>query len=233
MIAYFIHDDGSLFSCIICYLANWVGECTCDDICADLLSRSERESSDSTCRFEERDTTSGDDTLIDGCLSSIECIFDAEFFLFHLYLARGTDLDDGDTSGELRDALSDFLLIIVRLHHGYLVLELFHTTSDEVFFTTATDDCRRFFRRDDCFRMAEVLDACIFELVPELIRYECRTGEDSEVFEHFFFTVAKTRSLNPENSEDSFEFIQDDTSERLSIDIIGDDDELTATRPCE
>lgn len=77
--------------------------------------------------------------------------------------------------------------------------------------------------------MTEMLDGCIFELVSCLFGDERRTGEDGEVFEYFFFSISKSWSLDAENSEDSFEFIEYYTCECLAVDIIGDDDELTTT----
>lgn len=75
--------------------------------------------------------------------------------------------------------------------------------------------------------MTEMIEVCIFELVSCLIRDESCTCEYGEIFEHFFFLVTKTRSLDAEDGEDSFELVEDDSCECLSIDIICDDDEFT------
>ena len=81
--------------------------------------------------------------------------------------------------------------------------------------------------------MTEMLDRGVLELVPCLFSDESGTCEDREILEYIFFPISKSWSLDPEDSEDSFEFIQDDTCESLSVDIISDDDELTTTRLCE
>lgn len=67
----------------------------------------------------------------------------------------------------------------------------------------------------------------ILELVPSLIRDECRTREDGEISEHLTLFITKSWSLDPEDSENSLEFVQDNTRESLTIDIVCDDDELT------
>lgn len=81
--------------------------------------------------------------------------------------------------------------------------------------------------------MTEMLDRRIFELVSRLISDESSPCEDREIFEYFFFPISESWSLDPEDGEDSFEFIQNNPSERLSIDIVSDDDEFTTTRSCE
>ena len=98
-----------------------------------------------------------------------------------------------------------------------------------MFFSTTTDNGRRFFGRYDGFRVTEMFERCIFELVACLIRDECRTREDGEILEDIFFAISKTRSLDTEDREDSFEFIEYDTCERFSIDIVSDDDEFSTS----
>ena len=66
----------------------------------------------------------------------------------------------------------------------------------------------------------------VLELVPSLIRDECRTCEDREVSEHLSLLIAESWSLDPENRQDSLELVEYDTCECLSIDIVCDDDEF-------
>ena len=81
--------------------------------------------------------------------------------------------------------------------------------------------------------MPEMFDIRIFELVSCLIGDKRSTREDREILEHFFFTITKTRSLDTEDGEDSLEFIQDDPCQRLSVDIISDDDKFSTSRSCK
>ncbi len=66
----------------------------------------------------------------------------------------------------------------------------------------------------------------VLELVPSLICDECRTCEDREVSEHLPLLIAESWSLDPEDSENSLEFVQYYPRESLTIDIVRDDDEF-------
>lgn len=77
--------------------------------------------------------------------------------------------------------------------------------------------------------MTEVFDRRILELVARLIGDESCSCEDSEILEYFFLPIAKSWSLDPEDSENSLEFVENNPRQCLSIDIISDDDEFTTT----
>ena len=66
----------------------------------------------------------------------------------------------------------------------------------------------------------------VLELVPSLIRDECRTREDREVSEHFPLFITESWSLDPENRQNSLDLVEYNTRKSLTIDIICDDDEL-------
>lgn len=99
--------------------------------------------------------------------------------------------------------------------------------------TSSTDDGRGFLRRDNSLRMTEVFDRRILELVARLIGDERRTREDGEISEYFFLPIAKSWSLDSEDSENSLEFVENNPRQCLSIYIISDDDEFTTTRLSE
>jgi hypothetical protein len=75
--------------------------------------------------------------------------------------------------------------------------------------------------------MAEMFDRCIFKFITDFIRYQSRTGKDGEILEYFFFSITKSWRFDTEDSENSFEFIEDDSCQCFSFDILGDDDEFT------
>ena len=62
---------------------------------------------------QQRDTAAGDDALFDGRLGGVHGVLDAGLLLLHLGLGRGTDVDDGDTADELREALLELLAVVV------------------------------------------------------------------------------------------------------------------------
>ncbi len=73
--------------------------------------------------------------------------------------------------------------------------------------------------------MAEVLDAGVLELETELLGDDLAAGEDCDVFEHRLSAVAVTGGLHRRATDDAAEFIHDEHSKGLALDILGDDDE--------
>ncbi len=55
----------------------------------------------------------GHDAFLDGGTGRVQRVFDAGLLLLHLDLGGCTDLDHGDTAGELRNALLQLLLVVV------------------------------------------------------------------------------------------------------------------------
>src|SRR5690606_30044296 len=96
----------------------------------DLLERSRRSSAHdgSTCSLvafefqllergrsclDERDAATGDDALLDGRLGVADSVLDAVLALLELDLGGRADLDDGDATGQLRQALLQLLAVVV------------------------------------------------------------------------------------------------------------------------
>src|SRR5699024_11853098 len=82
-------------------------------------TRSKRDWSSDVCSsdllrgVDQSRSTTGDDALFDGGTSSGHGVFDAVLALLELHLGGGADLDDGDTAGELGQALLQLLAIPV------------------------------------------------------------------------------------------------------------------------
>src|SRR5205814_1458972 len=62
---------------------------------------------------EESDTATGDDTLLDGGTGGGEGVLDAELLLLELDFGRSADLEDGDATSELGQALLGLLAVEV------------------------------------------------------------------------------------------------------------------------
>ena len=70
---------------------------------------------------------------------------------------------------------------------------------------------------------------CILKFVSSLISDECCTCEYCEISEYFFFLISESWSLDSKNGENSLQFVENDSCQSLSINIISDDDELAFT----
>ena len=105
---------------------------------------------------EERDAAAGDDTLFHGRTGRMERVFDAGLLLLHLNLGGGTDVDDGDTAGELGEALLELLAVVVAGGLVDLAADLLHAALDVGRLAAALDDGGVLLVDDDALGLAEV-----------------------------------------------------------------------------
>ena len=83
-------------------------------------------------RLQERGATAGDEALLDGRTGRRERILDAVLLLLELDLGGRADLDDGDATGQLGEALLELLPVVVRGGVLDLRLDLAHAGLDLV-----------------------------------------------------------------------------------------------------
>src|SRR4029079_349404 len=109
-------------------------------------------------RADERDATAGDDAFLDRRTGRVQSVLDARLLLLHLGFGRGTDVDHGDATGELRQTLLQPLLVVVRRGGVDRGADLLDTTLDLRVFTGAVDERRVVLVDDDALGAAEIRD---------------------------------------------------------------------------
>jgi hypothetical protein len=86
------------------------------------------------------DTAAGDDALFHRGAGGVQGVFDAGLLLLHLDLCGGTDLDHGDTAGELGQTLLELLTVVVGGGLLDLGADLLAAALDLVVLAGAVDD---------------------------------------------------------------------------------------------
>src|SRR5205823_1441968 len=84
--------------------------------------------------------TTREQALFDGSLRVANGVLDAVLALLELDLGRGTDLDDCNATGELRQTLLQLLAVVVRVALLDLGADLVHATLDLVAIASTLDD---------------------------------------------------------------------------------------------
>ena len=83
------------------------------DVDADLGVALELELVERRDGLQERGAAAGDEALLDGRAGRRERVLDAVLLLLELDLGGGADLDDGDATGQLGEALLELLAVVV------------------------------------------------------------------------------------------------------------------------
>ena len=107
---------------------------------------------------DEGDAAAGDDAFFHGRTGRVEGVFDAGFLFLHLGFGRGADIDDGDTAGELGEALLELLAVVIAGGFFDLAADLVHAALDVSLLAGAFDDGGVFLVDGDALGAAEVFE---------------------------------------------------------------------------
>ena len=87
----------------------------------------------------------------------------------------------------------------------------------------AVDERRVVLGRDDAASLAEVLEGDGVELAADLLADDGAAGQDGDVAEHLLAAIAEARRLDGEDLDGAAELVHDERGERLTVDVLGDD----------
>src|SRR5690606_37894909 len=94
--------------------------------------------------------------------------------------------------------------------------------------TRTLDDGRLVLGDDDLARAAEQVEGRVLELETDLLGDDLATREDRDVLQLGLAAVAEAGRLDGGRLEDAADLVEHERRERLALDVLGDDHELTA-----
>src|SRR5207253_2656438 len=127
-------------------------------------------------RSDNRDTATRDDAFLDRRPRGVQRVFDARLFLFHLGLGRCADVDDGNTAREFRQALLEFLAIVIAGRLFNLTTDLSDAALNVGVLARAFDNGCVFLVDGDALRFAQVFELDVLELDPEVFANHFAAG---------------------------------------------------------
>src|SRR5699024_1346121 len=143
--------------------------------------------------------------------------------LLELDLGGRARADDGDTAGELGEALLELLAVVVRVGVLDLGLDLVDATGDLLLVAAALDDRRLVLGDDDLAGLAEQVELGGLEREADLLGDDLAAGEDRDVGEHRLAAVTEARGLDGDGLESALELVDDEGGQRLALEVLGDD----------
>src|SRR4051812_17324839 len=227
-VADLVDDDRALEARVVGELSHRLLERAQDDRDTRPLVTLERVELDRVDRVHERDTATGDDTLLERSASRLECVLDAVLLLLHLGLRRSADLHDGNAAGQLREALLELLAIEVGVGVLDLRLQLLDPALDPFGVAGTVDDRRGVLVDDHAAGVSELRDLRVVQLEAHLLGDHLSAGEDRDVLEHPLAAVTEARRLDGDRGERAAELVDDEPRERLAPDVLGHDQQRLA-----
>lgn len=187
----------------------------CQNICVFTLEKA---------TYEKSGTTTGDNTFLDGGAGGVESIVIPVLLLSDLNLARATNLDNGNTATELGQSLLELSPVVVR--SGRVVdqsSDLLASRLDEVLVTLAVEDDSVLLGNGNGAGGTEHVGGGLLKLDVELVSEDGTAGEDGNITEDRLSVVTKAGGLDSGDGELTSELVEDDGSESLTVNVLGDD----------
>src|ERR1700731_3062204 len=179
-------------------------------------------------RAHQSHTAARNHALFDGGTGCVQRIFDAGFLFLHFNLGRSTDLDHGNTAGELGNALLEFFLVIVRGRFLDLLANAFDARLDVSGFAVAVDDGGVLFLHQNLLRLAQVVQGRFLERQADFVGNDRAAREDRNVLQHRFAAITKARRLDGGDLDDAADGVDDQGGKRFAFHIFRHDQQLSA-----
>src|SRR5579864_819147 len=148
--------------------------------------------------------------------------------LLELGFGGGADLDLGHPAGEFGEALLQLLLVVVGGRGLDLLLDLSDASLNVLLAAPALDNRGFFLGNPDLDSPAEHLDLDVFQLDADIVADHLATGENRHVPEHRLAPVSVPGGLDRHARHDAAQLVHDQRSQRLTLDVLCDDDERLA-----
>ena len=149
--------------------------------------------------------------------------------LLELGLGSSADLDDGNATGELGQALLELLTVEVRGGVLHLTLDLSDTSVDGLLGASATDDDGVVLGDGDGLSGTEHIGGDVSDLHAQLVQGSLAAGEDGDVLEDALAAIAVARSLDGADVEGATDLVEDQGRQSFAVDVLSDDEQAAAS----
>ncbi len=170
----------------------------------------------------EADASTRNDALLDGGAGGMQGILDPGLLLLEFGFARRAHIDLGHAPGQLGQTLLKLLAIVVGVAGGDLVADQGDPVLDVRRGTRTFDDGALVGGDHDLLGPAQLADADLLEIDPEILHDGLAAGEDREITQHRLAAVAVARCLDGTDLGDAPQLVDDKGRQRLTGDILRD-----------
>ena len=129
--------------------------------------------------------------------------------LLELGLGSSANLDDGNATGELGQALLELLAVEVRGGVLHLALDLSDAGVDGLLGTSAANDDGVVLGDGDGLSGTEHIGGDVSDLHAQLVQSGLATGKDGDVLEDALAAIAVARSLDGADAESADDLVED------------------------
>ena len=166
--------------------------------------------------------------FFNGCAGCVQRVFNAGFLFFHFDFGCCADFDNSNAACQLGNTFLQLFAIIIRRGVFNLTTNLRNAAFDVRFAAMAINDGGVFFRYHNLLGLAKVVQGRFFQRQANFFRNHLAAGDDCDVLQHGFATVAEARCLNSTNFDDAANRVHDQRRQRFAFNVFSDDQHRTA-----
>src|SRR5471032_6451 len=158
-----------------------------------------------------------------------QCIFNAGFLFLHFDFGGSANLDHGNAAGQFGHALLQFFTVVVRAGFFDLHAHLLDARFDRFGLAGAVDDDGVFLADFDTLGLAQFGQGDFFQGQADFFSDHLAAGQDSDVFQHGFATVAEAWRFDGAGFQDAADVVDHQGRQCFAFDVFGDDQQRTAS----
>ena len=170
--------------------------------------------------FDERDAASRDDTFGNCRFGGIYRVFNLQFQILHLGLGRRADANHRHSATELRNPFVNLFNVIFGIRLLALFAQLRHARVNLALLSLSSHNRGLILGRNHAMRVPQYFKPHGLKLEPDFLGNHLRANCHGNVLEHLFFAVAVTGRLNPQHIKTASQFVQHESRERFTLNIL-------------
>ncbi|KAH6610237.1 hypothetical protein Trco_000257 [Trichoderma cornu-damae] len=224
-------DDRALQAGVLDNGSGRAGDCVLDDGDAELLVKvGGLDVVQGLGRgLDQGGAAAGEDALLHGSARGVQGVDEPVLLLADLDLGGAADLDDGDTAGQLGQALLELLLLVLGGGGvGNDAADLLAPLGNGILAALAVEEDGVLLGDGDGAGGAQHVGGGLLQLNVQLVREDGAVGQDGEVAEDGLAVVAEAGGLDGGDLELAAELVQDADGQSLAVNVLGNDDEGAA-----
>ena len=172
--------------------------------------------------------TAGNNALLGSSLRVTHGILDAVLALLQLHLGGGTDLQDGHTAGELRQALLQLLAVVVGVSVLDLLADLLDATLQLLLGASTIDDGGVILGDNDLAGGTQQRQVSGLQVQADLLGDNLAAGQDRNILQLSLAAVAEARSLHGNGLEGAADLVHNEGGQCLALDVLSHDQQWLA-----
>mmetsp|Transcript_80850 Transcript_80850/g.168729 ORF Transcript_80850/g.168729 Transcript_80850/m.168729 type:complete len:618 (+) Transcript_80850:65-1918(+) len=175
--------------------------------------------------IEQSSAATWDNALFDCSSGGIQGIVQPVLDFLDLNLGCTSDLDHGDTAGQLGKSLLQLVRLVLRGGAIDGVTDGLASLLDGRLLASSLHDHSLILGHGEGLASAQLGDLHVLELVTQLLAEELSAGEDGEILHDGLAAVTEARSLQSGNLQSSSQLVHDEDSQGLAINVLGHQDQ--------